>query len=201
MRRMREALSRFSNKTNSRTQRSFTRSGLKLELVYQEPPHRYIENTLQMLHYLCQAIPWTRDNIRSFLSELKRKRTDLLFNCSKSSFQMKVNFTFHLEMKIPRSGVKVERHRILVTWSPTGSFQSPTGSFQSKWWLEVLSSPKVIYLEIFKHCMLPCFLMMLISFSRRIWHLPTVPKLLRIGLLPIILLCLIGHSAWLAWTP
>ncbi len=33
---------------------------------------------------------------------------------SKSSFQMKVNFAFHLEIKVPESGGRVERHRIHV---------------------------------------------------------------------------------------
>ncbi len=32
----------------------------------------------------------------------------------KSSFQMKVNFAFHLEIKVPESGGRVERHRIHV---------------------------------------------------------------------------------------
>ncbi len=45
----------------------------------------------------------------------------------KSSFQMKVNFAFHLEIKVPESGGRVERHRIHVTWSPVWSFHS-------QWW-------------------------------------------------------------------
>ncbi len=35
----------------------------------------------------------------------------------KSSFQMKVNFAFHLEIKVPESGGRVERHRIHVAWN------------------------------------------------------------------------------------
>lgn len=31
-----------------------------------------------------------------------------------SSFQMKVNFAFHLEIKVPEFGGKVERHRIQI---------------------------------------------------------------------------------------
>ncbi len=45
----------------------------------------------------------------------------------KSSFQMKVNFAFHLESKVPESGGRVERHRIHVAWSPVWSFHS-------QWW-------------------------------------------------------------------
>ncbi len=61
---------------------------------------------------------WTRDNIRSILPGLWRKRTGLLLSGPKSSFQMKVNFAFHLEIKVPESGGRVERHRIHVAWNP-----------------------------------------------------------------------------------
>ncbi len=40
---------------------------------------------------------------------------------------MKVNFAFHLEIKVPESGGRVERHRIRVAWSPVWSFHS-------QWW-------------------------------------------------------------------
>ncbi len=39
---------------------------------------------------------WTRDNVRSILPGLWRKRTGLLLSGPKSSFQMKINFAFHL---------------------------------------------------------------------------------------------------------
>ncbi len=39
----------------------------------------------------------------------------LLLSGPKSSFQMKVNFAFHLEIKVPESGGRVERHRIHVS--------------------------------------------------------------------------------------
>ncbi len=70
---------------------------------------------------------WTRDNVRSILPGLWRKRTGLLLSGPKSSFQMKVNFAFHLEIKVPESGGRVERHRIHVAWSPVWSFHS-------QWW-------------------------------------------------------------------
>ncbi len=70
---------------------------------------------------------WTRDNVRSILPRLWRKRTGLLLSGPKSSFQMKVNFAFHLEIKVPESGGRVERHRIHVAWSPVWSFHS-------QWW-------------------------------------------------------------------
>ncbi len=43
---------------------------------------------------------WTRDNVRSILPGLKRKRTGLLFSGPKSSFQIKVHFAFNLEIKV-----------------------------------------------------------------------------------------------------
>ncbi len=70
---------------------------------------------------------WTRDNVRSILPGLWRKRTGLLLSGPKSSFQMKVNFAFNLEIKVPESGGRVERHRINVAWSPVWSFHS-------QWW-------------------------------------------------------------------
>ncbi len=70
---------------------------------------------------------WTRDNVRSILPGLWRKWTGLLLSGPKSSFQMKVNFAFHLEIKVPVSGGRVERHRIHVAWSPVWSFHS-------QWW-------------------------------------------------------------------
>ncbi len=70
---------------------------------------------------------WTRDNVRSILPGLWRKRTGLLLSGPKFSFQMKVNFAFHLGIKVPESGGRMERHRIHVAWSPVWSFHS-------QWW-------------------------------------------------------------------
>ncbi len=43
---------------------------------------------------------WNRNNVRSILPGLRRKRTGLLLSGLKSSFQIKVNFAFHLEIKV-----------------------------------------------------------------------------------------------------
>ncbi len=53
---------------------------------------------------------WTRDNVRSVLPGLWRKE----LSGPKSSFQMNVNCAFHLEIKVPESGGRVERHIIHV---------------------------------------------------------------------------------------
>ncbi len=129
----------------------------------------------------------------------------------KSSFQMKVNFAFHLEIKVPEFGGRVERHRIHVAWSPVWSFHS-------QWWFGL-----PCHLLVLVHCVfwvhsqrshlpgifraLPCFLLltsfmeMLISFSSRTWHLPTLPKVPKAGSMTMVLLCLIGQQTRLTWTP
>ncbi len=67
---------------------------------------------------------WNRNNFRSILPGLRRKITVLLLNGTKSSFQMKVHFAFNLEIKVPESWERVERHRIQAAWSPVWGFRS-----------------------------------------------------------------------------
>ncbi len=67
---------------------------------------------------------WNRNIVRSILPGLRRKITGLLLCGPMSSFQMKVHFAFNLEIKVPESGGRVERHRIHVAWSPVWSFHS-----------------------------------------------------------------------------
>ncbi len=110
-----------SSKADSNTCENFTRSGLKLESVHQESTRSDVFRKRATSHF------WTRDNVRSVLPGLWRKRTGLLLSGPKSSFQMKVNFAFNLEIKVPESGGRVERHRIHVAWSPVWSFHS-------QWW-------------------------------------------------------------------
>ncbi len=81
----------LSSKADSNAWESFTRSELKLESVHQESPR----------------------------SDIFRKRATpshfgLLLSGPKSSFQMKVNFASHLEIKVPESGGREKRHRIHV---------------------------------------------------------------------------------------
>ncbi len=147
---------------------------------------------------------WTRDNVRSILHGLWRKRTGLLLSGPKSSFQMKVNF-------VPESGGRVERHRIHVAWSPVWSFHS-------QWWFGlpchllvlvhcIFWSPQSTQPSTWKFWSTSCFLLltsfmeMLISFSSRTWHLPTLPKVPKAGSMTMVLLCLIGQQTRLTWTP
>ncbi len=65
-----------------------------------------------------------RNNVRSILPGLRRKRTGLLLSGPKSSFQMKAHFVFHLEIKVPESGGRVEKFIAQVAWSPVWSFHS-----------------------------------------------------------------------------
>ncbi len=99
-----------SSKADSNTWESFTRSGLKLESVHQESPRSEVFRKRATKPLLNQRQCLTR----SILPGLWRKRTGLLLSGPKSPFQMKVNVAFHLEIKVPESGGRVERHRIHV---------------------------------------------------------------------------------------
>ncbi len=111
-----------SSKADSNTCESFTRSGLKLESVHQESPRSDVFRKRATKPLLNQR------QCQKHLTWAVEKKTGLLLSGPKSSFQMKVNFAFHLEIKVPESGGRVERHRIHVAWSPVWSFHS-------QWWL------------------------------------------------------------------
>ncbi len=115
-----------SSKAVSNTCESFTRSELKLESVHQESPRSDVFRKRATKPLLNQKQRQLSASY-SILPGLWRKRTGLLLSGPKSSFQMKVNFAFHLEIKVPESGGRVERHRIHVAWSPVWSFHS-------QWW-------------------------------------------------------------------
>ncbi len=110
-----------SSKADSSTCESFTRSGLKLESVHQESPRSDVFRKRATKPLLKQRQRQKR------LTWAVEKRTGLLLSGPKSSVQMKVNFAFHLEIKVPESGGRVERHRIHVAWSPVWNFHN-------QWW-------------------------------------------------------------------
>ncbi len=111
----------LSSKADSNTWENFIRSELKLESVHQESPRSDIFRKRATKPLLKQK------HRQKHLTWLRRGRTGLLLSGPKSSFQIKVNFAFNLEIKVPESGGRAERHRIHVAWSPVWSFHS-------QWW-------------------------------------------------------------------
>ncbi len=166
-------------KINSRIRVNFRRNGQRLGSRHQEPPHTDVSRNLATVV------------IKGVLPGLRRRRTGLLPSRPKSSFQMRASFVFHLETKVLESGGRVEKLMAHVAWSPVLSFHS-------LWWFGVQC-----HLLVLVHCVFwkptslhpftntfwstSCFLLrtsflkMLISFSSRIWHLPTLPKALKVG--------------------
>ncbi len=111
----------LSSKPDSNTWESFTRSELKLESVHQESPRSDIFRKRATKPLLKQK------HCQKHLTWAKEKKIALLLSGPKSSFQMKVNFAFNFEIKVPESGGRVEKHRIHVAGSPLWSFYS-------QWW-------------------------------------------------------------------
>ncbi len=140
----------LSSKADSNTWESL--SELKLESVHQESPRSDIFRKRATKPLLKQK------HRQKHLTWAKEKNNWTVAQWSKVLFQMKVNLAFHLEIKVPESGGRVERHRIHVAWSPVWSFHS-------QWWsssagvgpLCFLKSTvnAAIYQDILEHFMLP----------------------------------------------
>ncbi len=118
------------------------------------------------------------------LTWAKEKKNRTVAQWSKVLFQMRASVVFHLETKVLESGGRVEKLIAQVAWSPVLSFHS-------LWWFVVQC-----HLLVLVHCvfwkltslhpftkkfwstsyflLLTSFLKMLISFSSRIWHLPSI---------------------------
>ncbi len=97
----------------------FTKSGLQLESVLQEPLRTDVCKTwVSAVAFLVSSHSWTTDSVRSVSPGLKTKRTGLLLSGPKLCSLMKVNFAFPLEIRVPESGGREERHRIHVAWGP-----------------------------------------------------------------------------------
>ncbi len=173
------ALWGLSSKIDSRIWVNFTRNGLRLVSRHQDPPHTDMSRNLATVV------------IRGVLPGLRRKRTGLLPSGPKSSFQMRASFVFNFETKIIESGGRVEKLIAQVAWSPVLSFYS-------LWWFGVQCHLLVLFHCVFwkptslhpftkKFWSTSCFLLltsflkMLILFSSRIWHLPTLPKAPKVG--------------------
>ncbi len=120
-----------------------------------------------------------------------------------SSFQMKVNFAFHLEIKVPESGGT--ESMLLEVQCEVSTVSDDLGCHVICWcWSTLFSevhSQRSHLPGNFRA--LPCFLLltsfmeMMISFSSRTWHLPTLPKVPKAGSMTMVLLCLIGQQTCL----
>ncbi len=123
--------------------------------VHQESPRSDIFRKRATKHF------WNRNIVRSILPGLRRKRTGLLLSGPKFSFQMKVNFVFYMEIKVPESGGRVERHRIhvLEVQCEVSTVSDDLGCHVICWcWSIVFSevhSQRSIYQDILEHFMLP----------------------------------------------
>ncbi len=107
------------NKTHSKMWGRFTKSGLQLESVLQEPLRTDICKTwVSAVAFLVSSHSWTTDSVRSVSPGLKTKRTGLLLSGPKLCSLMKVHFAFPLEIRVLESGGREERHRIHVAWGP-----------------------------------------------------------------------------------
>ncbi len=80
----------------------------KLESVHQESPRSDVFRKRATKPLLNQR------QRQKHLTWAVEKKNWTVAQCPKSSFQIKVNFAFHLEIKVPESGGRVERHRIHV---------------------------------------------------------------------------------------
>ncbi len=107
------------NKIHSKMWGRFTKSELQLESVLQEPLRTDVCMTwVSAVAFLVSSHSWTSDSVRSVSPGLKSKRTGLLLSGPKLCSLMKVIFAFPLEIRVPESGGREERHRIHVAWGP-----------------------------------------------------------------------------------
>ncbi len=155
--------------------------------VLQEPLRTDVCKTwVSAVAFLVSSHSWTTDSVRSVSPGLKTKRTGLLLSCPKLCSLMKVNFAFPLEIRVPESGGREERHRIHVAWGPckVSTVSDGLGCHVICWcWSTVFSEVRGQHNRIpwsLEHFMLPAADQLYgdaDSFSNRTWHLHTVPKL------------------------
>ncbi len=194
-----------SSKADSNTWESFTRSGLKLESVHQESPHLDVFRKRATKPLLNQR------QCQKHLTWAVEKKNWTVAQWSKVLFSDESKFCISFGNQGPR------------VWRKSGEAQNPcclksSVKFpQSVMIWAAMSSAGVgplcflkstvnaaIYQEILEHFMLPSadsFMEMLISFSSRTWHLPTLPKVPKACSMTMVLLCLIGQQTRLTWTP
>ncbi len=154
---------------------------------------------------------WNRNYVRSLLPGLKRKITGLLLSGPKSSFQIKANFAFQLEIKVwsLEEEWRGTESKLLEVHCEVSEFSDDLG-FRDVCWCWSIMFYQVqsqyshlpgyfgaLYASICWQALWRCWF----PFSAGLLHLSTVPKPLPSGLLTIILLCLIDQPTCLTWTP
>ncbi len=194
----------LSSKADSYTCESFTRSGLKLESVHQESPRSDVlrkRATKPLLNQRqCQKrLTWAVEKKNSVVqSPLFRWKYFLHFIWKQGPRVWRKSG----EAQIPcclKSSVKFSQS--VMIWAAMSSAGVGPLCFLKS------TVNAAIYQEILEHFHAPCFLLltsfmeMLISFSSRTWHLPTLPKVPKAGSVTMVLLCLIGQQTRLTWTP
>ncbi len=80
--------------------------------------HRRMQDMGFSCHIPCVKPLLNNRQRQKRLAWLKTKRTGLLLSGPKLCSLMKVNFAFPLEIRVPESGGREERHRIHVAWGP-----------------------------------------------------------------------------------
>ncbi len=186
-----------SSKAESNTWESFTRSGLKLESVHQESPRSDVFRKRATKPLLNQR------QRQKHLTWAVEKKNWTVAQWSKVLFSDESKFCISFGNQGPRA------------WRKSGEAQHPcclksSVKFpQSVMIWAAMSSAGVgplcflkstvnaaIYQEILEQCflLLTSFMEMLISFSSRTWHLPTLPKVPKAGSMTMVLLCLIGQQ-------
>ncbi len=190
----------------------FTKSGLQLESVLQEPLRTDVCKTwVSAVAFLVSSHSWTTDSVRSVSPGLKTKRTGLLLSGPKFMFSDESKFCISFGNQGPRVWRKrgeAQNPRCLRSSVKFSTVSDGLGCHVICWcWSTVLSEFKVntaVYQEVLEHFMLPAadqLYEMQISFSNRTWHLHTVPKLPVPGLRTMVSLFLIGQQTRLTLTP
>ncbi len=177
------ALWELSSKIDSRIWVNFTRNGLRLGSRHQEPPHTDVSRnlaTVVVFLLLSHSLTWA-----------KEKKNWTVAHWSKVLFSDESKFCISFGNQGPR------------VWRKGGEAHSPSCMKSSVKFPQsvmiwgAMSSAGVgplcflktnvtapVYQDILEHFMLPSadqLLKMLISFSSRNWHLPTLPKAPKVG--------------------
>ncbi len=135
----------------------FTKSGLQMESVLQEPLRTDVCKTwVSAVAFLVSSHSWTTDSVRSVSPRLKTKRTGLLLSGPKSCSLMKVNFAFPLEIREERRGtesmlleVQCKVSQSVMVWGAMSSAGvGPLCFLRSK-------VNTAVYQEVLEHFMLP----------------------------------------------